>query len=94
MTPVDPEIFLKLSSTKFPESTLSIGWTTRYAPGMEGFYTKEQLNAMKQIIQKNEIIQTVTLCLRAGIAAQSDGIKDLLESIDKWVLNALQNCSK
>ncbi|KAK6640142.1 hypothetical protein RUM44_011828 [Polyplax serrata] len=82
--PVDPKQFLFLSTTKLMGCTLSVGWTTRYGPGIVGYYTNDQLNEMKLVIENNKVIQPVTLCVRAGLAAQTDGIESLVRSIDEY----------
>lgn len=83
-TPVDPDIFLKLSAKKFPTTTLSVGWTTEYGPSMSGEYSDEQLNEMKSVLERNRIKQPITLAVRAGIVAESKkGVLNLVEEIDE-----------
>lgn len=84
-TPVDPDQFLRLSADKFPTTTLSVGWTTRYGPSISGAYTDEQLNEMKFALSRNRIKQPVTLAVRAGIVALSKpGVISLVEEINDF----------
>ena len=44
--PVDADTFLELCVRRFPSSTLSVGWTTRYdGLNITGSYSEEQVRA-------------------------------------------------
>lgn len=69
--PVDPNIFLE-ESKKFPNATLSTGWTTRWGSNFtEGSYTLQQVTDMIDGLKKNGVKNSITFPVRAGIAAQS-----------------------
>lgn len=69
--PVDPTFFL-LEAKKFVNATLSTGWTTRWGSNYtEGSYMRDQIDAMINGIQINEVKNPLTFPVRAGIAANS-----------------------
>lgn len=81
---MNPDQFLRLSAEKFPTTTLSVGWTTRYGPSISGAYTDEQFEEMKSALSRNRIKQPVTLAVRAGIVAESKpGVMSLVEEINE-----------
>ena len=65
--PVDPNIFRDLVLQYFPESTLSVGWTTSW-PGEEG-YTQEMVDEMADYIR--DLNQPITLPIRAAFVRRS-----------------------
>ncbi|PSN44146.1 hypothetical protein C0J52_15662 [Blattella germanica] len=70
--PVDADQFLTTCVKQFPESTLSIGWTTRYGILIpNASYTQEQVMEMEEVLKKNNVTQPITFPVRAGIAAKS-----------------------
>lgn len=70
-TPVDPVRFFN-AAKKFPNSTLSIGWTTNYGANFTtSSYTNAQISDMLNSIHNNSVNQSVTFPVRAGIAAES-----------------------
>lgn len=69
-TPVDPTFFFT-EAKKFENSVLSIGWTTRWEGMEDGSYTREQINAMIDGVRKNNVKNSLTFPVRAGIAANS-----------------------
>ncbi|XP_043270804.1 protein FAM151B isoform X2 [Venturia canescens] len=81
--PVEPNAFIAGAATSLPESTLSIGWTTRYGSKFnitEGEYTNEQIRQMVEVIARSETKQSITYPVRAGLAAGNvELFKDLLE---------------
>jgi len=85
--PVNPNIFL-LEAKKFANATLSTGWTTRWGSDYtEGSYMREQIDAMINGIQINEVKNPLTFPVRAGIAANS--IDEL-----SYLHDALKNSNK
>lgn len=51
---------------------------------MSGEYSDEQLNEMRNVLEKNRIRQPVTLAVRAGIVAESkNGVINLVNEIDE-----------
>lgn len=82
--PVDPTFFL-LEAKKFVNATLSTGWTTRWGSNYtEGSYMRDQIDAMINGIQINEVKNPLTFPVRAGIAANS--IEEL-----SYLYDALKN---
>ncbi|KAL7021987.1 hypothetical protein ACKWTF_012099 [Chironomus riparius] len=81
--PVDPDVFLT-ESNKFPNVTLSTGWTTRWGINYtEGIYTHEQVNVMIDGIKKHQKNNAITFPVRAGIAAQSiETLNHLYQSLN------------
>lgn len=83
-TPVDPNSFVSGAMTEFPESILSVGWTTRYGSEYNvstGQYTKEQLQNMIDVLKKHNVTQPVTYPVRAGLAANDiSAVKMLMEN--------------
>ncbi|XP_070503465.1 protein FAM151B [Chironomus tepperi] len=81
--PVDPDVFLT-ESNKFPNVTLSTGWTTRWGANFtEGIYTEKQVSDMIDGIRKNQKNKAITFPVRAGIAAQSiDTLTHLYQSLN------------
>ncbi|XP_015173504.1 PREDICTED: protein FAM151B isoform X2 [Polistes dominula] len=70
--PVNSTLFLESAMKTFPESVLSVGWTTRYGsePNItEGQYTEEHIQNMVDTLTKNKVTQSVTYPVRAGLAA-------------------------
>lgn len=83
---VDPDRFLDICKG-LPNSTLSIGWTTRWGANFtDGTYTTEQISNMLTAIKNNQINSTthsITFPVRAGIAANSiDNLQALMAAID------------
>lgn len=81
--PVDPDQFFE-GASNFPESVLSIGWTTRWGSNFTtGNYTDTQINEMISTIKVNKITHDITFPVRAGIAAQSEtGLKKLFAALE------------
>lgn len=81
-TPVDATNFLTIAK-HFPNATLSIGWTTNYGANFPtSSYTNEQIEQMLQTIQKNNVTQTITFPMRAGIVAEGlENVKLLLGNV-------------
>ncbi|GAB1863257.1 Fam151b protein [Camponotus japonicus] len=83
-TPLNAKEFLKGANETIPESIISVGWTTRYGKDFnitEGRYSSEQLQTMINALKENEVTQSVTYPVRAGLAANDiDGIKTLLKN--------------
>lgn len=70
--PVDADRFLDLSVRLFPSSTLSVGWTTRYGGLIfNGSYSEEQVEAMREALERHHVTQSVTFPVRAGMVANS-----------------------
>ncbi|XP_057336649.1 protein FAM151B isoform X2 [Microplitis mediator] len=68
-TPVDAKQFIEKANKAFPESTLSVGWTTRYGllPLISsGNYTEAQIDEMIKTL--SNVSQPVTFPIRAGLA--------------------------
>lgn len=85
--PVDPNEFIG-GCKELPNSTLSIGWTTRWGSNFtDGIYTKEQITAMVSAIKRNQVTNSthpITFPVRAGIAAQSiENLHDLVSQVNK-----------
>lgn len=69
--PVDAQIFFK-GTKSLPNATLSTGWTTRWGSDFtDGNYTMEQVDEMIAGINTNNVTNSITFPVRAGIAAQS-----------------------
>lgn len=85
--PVDATQFLYLAK-QFRNSTLSIGWTTNYGAHFPPTsYSNEQIRDMLETIRKNDVTQTITFPVRAGIAAESlDNMKVLLQNVSDSTL--------
>lgn len=86
-TPVDPKRFLA-SCRKYPQATLSIGWTTLWGNDYTvGDYTAAQIEAMKVAIRGNQVPEAkspITFPVRAGIAAQSkDRLHELMAAFNE-----------
>ncbi|XP_032665961.1 protein FAM151B isoform X2 [Odontomachus brunneus] len=83
-TPVNAKDFLKGAVETIPECTLSVGWTTRYGKEyniIEGRYTPEQIKNMTDTLAENQIKQSVTYPIRAGLAANDiETVKALLNN--------------
>lgn len=80
-TPVDPTSFLDSAIKTFPDSVLSVGWTTRYGSEShitEGQYTEEQIQKMVDTLTKNKVAQSVTYPVRAGLAANDINVMKTL----------------
>ncbi|XP_021916868.1 protein FAM151B isoform X2 [Zootermopsis nevadensis] len=70
--PVDADTFLDLCVSQFPNSTLSVGWTTRYGGLIfNGSYSEDQVGAMEEVLKRHRVQQPVTFPVRAGMAANS-----------------------
>ncbi|XP_020281493.1 protein FAM151B [Pseudomyrmex gracilis] len=82
--PLNPKDFLKKAAEVMPDSTLSVGWTTRYGKEhniTEGGYTSEQIKAMIDALIESNIKQPVTYPVRAGLVANNtEVIKTLLKN--------------
>lgn len=79
--PVDPTSFLDGAIKTFPDSVLSVGWTTRYGSEShitEGQYTEEQIEKMVDTLTKNKVAQSVTYPVRAGLAANDINVMKTL----------------
>ncbi|CAL4173169.1 unnamed protein product, partial [Meganyctiphanes norvegica] len=76
--PIDANAFLHLCSEYFPSATLSVGWTTQYIP--DGAYTQEMVEDMNQVLEDNQIKQSVTFPIRAAFVNNS------LETLE-WLLD-------
>lgn len=83
-TVVDSKSFLTGAIATFPQSVLSVGWTTRYGSEFnitEGQYTKEQIQKMIDTLSENKVSQSITYPVRAGLAANDiSAIKTLMEN--------------
>ncbi|XP_069695619.1 protein FAM151B isoform X2 [Periplaneta americana] len=81
--PVDADTFLELCAKLFPESTLSVGWTTRYGDlVINGSYSEEQVEAMEDALDRKQVTQPVTFPVRAGLAAKSGNTLTRLKNIN------------
>ncbi|XP_044733011.1 protein FAM151B isoform X2 [Chrysoperla carnea] len=79
--PVDPDRFLS-GAKQFTRSILSIGWTTKYGPdNSNGTYSESNIKEMINVINDNNVTQSITFPVRAGLAAQS--FKEILKLIEK-----------
>ncbi|XP_046828102.1 protein FAM151B isoform X1 [Vespa crabro] len=80
--PLDSKSFLTGAMEVFPESILSIGWTTRYGSEFnitEGHYTTEQIQKMIETLTENKVSQSITYPVRAGLVANDiSAMKTLL----------------
>ncbi|XP_066146608.1 protein FAM151B isoform X2 [Euwallacea fornicatus] len=81
---VDAKNFFK-GANLFPNSILSIGWTTQYNDSNTGGYKSSQISDMVDVIKNNKISQNITFPVRAGLAAQSI---DLLVNLTEQVPNS------
>lgn len=84
--PVDPDRFFS-GCQKLANSTLSIGWTTRWGSNFtDGSYTPEQITKMVAAIRNNGMdsgYHPITFPIRAGIAAQSlTNLQALIKTIN------------
>lgn len=83
--PVDAKVFLQGAMEVLPESTLSIGWTTRFGllddkRLVNGTYTTEQIEEMVKTVRENNVTQPITYPVRAGLVANDlEMMKTLLE---------------
>ncbi|XP_015108930.1 protein FAM151A [Diachasma alloeum] len=81
--PVDADEFLQEAKENFPESTLSVGWTTKYgitSLQFTGSYTEEHIQNMIDTLERNKITQPITYPVRAALAADDIAvIKDLMK---------------
>ncbi|KAL2724186.1 protein FAM151B isoform X2 [Vespula squamosa] len=81
--PLDSKSFLTGAMEVFPESVLSIGWTTRYGSEFnitEGHYTMEQIQKMIDTLTENKVSQSITYPVRAGLAANDiSAMKTLID---------------
>lgn len=77
-TPVDATRFLN-AAKNFTNSTLSIGWTTNYGSNFNATsYTNAQIVQMIDTIKTNNVNQSITFPVRAGIAAESLSLMQML----------------
>lgn len=81
-TAVDAAAFFTAAAA-FPNSTLSVGWTTAYGEGYENAtYTDAQIEEMLTTLAENGVNKSVTFPVRAGIAAESvSQMQTLLDNI-------------
>lgn len=86
-TPIDPQRFFEYSKY-FTNSTLSLGWTTRYGGEVtNASYTASHIDAMLNILQEYKVSQPVTFPVRAGIAAESiQQMQRLVDSVSDSTL--------
>ncbi|XP_067010071.2 protein FAM151B [Anabrus simplex] len=74
-TPVDANLFLQQARDRFPNRTLSVGWTTRFGGNVtEGSYQQEHIKAMRDLLEQNNISQPVTFPVRAALAVRSQEV--------------------
>ncbi|CAI6362811.1 unnamed protein product [Macrosiphum euphorbiae] len=66
---VDADTFLKVSSKSFPDSILSLGWTTKRNDNDK--YSEHYINAMVDVLFKNKYMNPVTYAVRASFAVNS-----------------------
>ncbi|XP_025206054.1 protein FAM151B isoform X2 [Melanaphis sacchari] len=66
---VDADTFLKVSSTSFPDSILSLGWTTQRNDNDK--YSEHYINDMVDVLFKNKYMKPVTYAVRASFAVNS-----------------------
>ncbi|XP_050524097.1 protein FAM151B isoform X2 [Daktulosphaira vitifoliae] len=66
---VDADIFLRASAKNFPNSMLSLGWTTKRSDF--GKYSEHFINGMVDVLFKNKHMKPVTYAVRASYAMNS-----------------------
>ncbi|XP_022162803.1 protein FAM151B isoform X1 [Myzus persicae] len=66
---VDADTFLKVSSKSFPDSILSLGWTTKRNDNDK--YSEHYINDMVDVLFKNKYMKPVTYAVRASFAVNS-----------------------
>ncbi|XP_050430234.1 protein FAM151B isoform X2 [Adelges cooleyi] len=66
---VDADIFLRASVKNFPNSMLSLGWTTKRNDF--GAYSESYINSMVDVLFKNKYMKPVTYAVRASFAVNS-----------------------
>ncbi|XP_046644331.1 uncharacterized protein LOC124329334 [Daphnia pulicaria] len=94
--PVDIGRFLDLTKSYFPDSVLSVGWTTRFGPQMtwplqiinEGSYTMDHMIQMRDALHAAQIRQPVTFPIRAGLSTSPESQRNIL-----WLLEQIENSS-
>lgn len=85
--PIDPKRFFECSK-HFSNSTLSVGWTTRYGGEItNASYTSSHIDAMLNVLKEHKVNQPLTFPVRAGIAAESiDQLQRLLDGVSESTL--------
>ncbi|KAG6798761.1 hypothetical protein HZU73_05564 [Apis mellifera caucasica] len=84
-TPVDPKFFVGQAKA-YPKYTLSVGWTTSYANSENNTenidrYTEQQIQRMINTLTEQQVTQSVTYPVRAGLAANDINVmKTLMEN--------------
>ncbi|VVC43282.1 Protein of unknown function DUF2181 [Cinara cedri] len=68
---VNADIFLGTSSKNFPDSILSLGWTTKRNDNIDDKYTEKYIDDMVDVLFKNKYMKPVTYAVRASLAANS-----------------------
>lgn len=84
ITPVDAKQFFD-AAKQLKNSTLSIGWTTKWVPNSSANYTPSQIDEMVKVIKDNKIEETthpITFPIRAVLAVSS---KDALTHLHHHV---------
>ncbi|XP_060839597.1 protein FAM151B isoform X1 [Rhopalosiphum padi] len=66
---VDADTFLRISSKSFPDSILSLGWTTERNDNAK--YSENHINDMVDVLFKNKYMKPVTYAVRASFAVNS-----------------------
>lgn len=66
---VDADTFLKVSTKSFPDSILSLGWTTKRNDNDK--YSERHINDMVDVLFKNKYMKPVTYAVRASFAVNS-----------------------
>ena len=69
--PLDLARFLRLTTSHFPRSTLSLGWSTSVGAEHENHYNWTVVKAMYDLIETRNIMQPLTFHVRASIAWRS-----------------------
>ncbi|KAL3265753.1 hypothetical protein HHI36_009954 [Cryptolaemus montrouzieri] len=68
--PVDANRFLK-GAKLFPNSILSLGWTTGFDKSQCASYNDSHIEEMLHTLNSNNVCQQVTFAVRAGLVAES-----------------------
>ncbi len=63
--------FLRLTTTHYPKSTLSLGWCTSVGQQHENHYNWTAVKAMYDLIENRNIMQPLTFHVRAALAWRS-----------------------
>ena len=70
--PIDPQRFLRLCNSLYPQSTLSLGWTTGpAAPGGTNRYDWASVKSMHDLVERWDLKQTLTFPVRATYVKKS-----------------------